>query len=183
MARPSRQECDRGMFHVMARSVPGIRLFELDSYKQRFLGEIAHAIRKHVAELYAFCVMTNHFHLLISTEREAIGRLVQPAMSQVAQRWNWEHHRKGPIYDDRAKAISVTTDEYFLNAARYIQYNPVKAGIVRVPEEYPWSSARASSPRPGRSPRHPAGAAQASRASGSADRRRAPSPDRGALRS
>lgn len=127
----------------MARSIPGILLFEQDSYKQRFLAEIAKAIRTHVAELYSFCVMTNHFHLLLSTERVPVGRLVQPAMAIVAQRWNWEHQRKGPIYDDRAKAKAVTTDRYFLNAARYIEYNPVKAGIVERPEQYPWSSARA----------------------------------------
>ncbi|MBI4345549.1 MAG: transposase [Elusimicrobia bacterium] len=131
------------MFHVMARCVPGLRIFERDCDKERFLAEIARSIRKHVAELYAYCIMSNHFHLLLCTETVAIGTIMQGPLARVAQRWNWEHGRKGPIFDDRFKSPSVTDERYFLNVARYIEHNPVKAGMVQRPEDYRWSSARA----------------------------------------
>ncbi|MBI4345833.1 MAG: transposase [Elusimicrobia bacterium] len=143
MPRKSRELCNVGMFHVMSRCVPGLRIFERDRDKQRFLFEVARSIRKHLAEIYAYCVMSNHFHLLLCTETVDIGTVMQAPLAIVAQRWNWEHGRKGPIYDGRFTSPAVTDDRYFLNAARYIEYNPVKAGLAQRPEDYPWSSARA----------------------------------------
>lgn len=143
MPRLSRELCELGMFHVMARCVPGLGIFERECDKQRFLAEIACSIRKYVVELYAYCVMSNHFHLLLCTNTVKIGTVMQTPLARIAQRWNWEYGRKGPVYDDRFKSIAITSERYFLNVARYIEYNPVKAGIVQRPEDYPWSSARA----------------------------------------
>jgi len=142
MPRAIRSEYATGVFHVMGRCVPELRIFELDAAKQRFLRDLALSIRKFAAELYAYCVMTNHYHLLIGTEAVPIGRIMQTPTSHIAQRWNWEHERKGPVWDDRFKSPPIETESYFLNAARYIEYNPVAAGIVAFPEEYPWSSCR-----------------------------------------
>ncbi|MBI5200318.1 MAG: transposase, partial [Elusimicrobia bacterium] len=88
----------------MGRSIPEIWIFAEDAAKQRYLRDVGLSIRKAAAELYAYCVMSNHYHFLIGTDRVPIGQIMQAPNSHIAQRWNWEHDRKGPIWDDRFKS-------------------------------------------------------------------------------
>lgn len=93
-------------------------------------------------DLYAFCLMTNHFHMLIGTKNQEIWKIMKPLCQLHAQYHNEKYGMTGHLYQGRYKSCFVRTDAQFLQTSRYIHLNPVKAGMVDHPEEYKWSSYR-----------------------------------------
>lgn len=88
--------------------------------------------------------MTNHYHILIESTDGDTSRGMHKLNGVYAQYFNWKHDRVGPLYQGRFKSILVDRENYFLELCRYIVLNPVRAGLVRSPEEYHWSSYRAT---------------------------------------
>jgi REP element-mobilizing transposase RayT len=100
---------------------------------------------KEAAELWdvrisAYCLMSNHYHLLIHTPKENLSRYMRHINGVYTQRFNRVHGYDGPLFRGRFKSILVDGDSYLLQLVRYIHRNPLKAGIVDHPEAYPWSS-------------------------------------------
>ena len=110
-----------------------------DSYCYlEFLREAADACG---VAVHAYVLMTNHVHLLVSPESEqSCGRMMQSIGRRYVRYFNDRYHRTGTLWEGRYKSTLVDSDLYFLTVARYIELNPVRAGMVSRPVEYPWSS-------------------------------------------
>jgi len=114
--------------------------FEPENY-QHYLSLLQTGLRRYHAELHAYVLMTNHVHLLITPESaDSISRVMQFTASSYAQYLNKNYGRTGTIWEGRHKASLIDADEYLLRCQRYIELNPVRAGMVKRPEEYRWSS-------------------------------------------
>ena len=93
--------------------------------------------------LHAYVLMTNHVHLLLSAGNVlAVSRMMKALGQEYAHYINWRHHRTGPLWDGRYKSCVVQDETYLLVCQRYIELNPVRAGMVRYPGHYRWSSYR-----------------------------------------
>ncbi len=110
-------------------------------YKE-FLSE---GLKRYGGQLHAYCLMTNHVHLLITPcEKETISLVVQHVGRQYVQYINRTYHRSGTLWEGRHKGSLIEADAYLLRCYRYIELNPVKAGMVDDPGQYRWSSHRAN---------------------------------------
>jgi REP element-mobilizing transposase RayT len=101
--------------------------------------------------LHTYCLMTNHYHLVLATPAANISAGMQRLNSMYATWINWRYELCGHLFGDRFHSDLVETDAHFLQACRYVVLNPVRAGICDDPGEYPWSSHRAvvgTDPRP-----------------------------------
>ena len=93
--------------------------------------------------LHAYVLMTNHVHLLLSAGNVlAVSRMMKALGQEYAHYINWRHHRTGPLWDGRYQSCVVQDETYLLVCQRYIELNPVRAGMVRYPGHYRWSSYR-----------------------------------------
>jgi putative transposase len=142
VARPIRLEFPGALYHVMSRGVGGSATFWDDDDRTRLLDGIGTLIGVGVLIVHAFCLMTNHFHLLCETPIGKLGRWMHMLLSSYSRDFNRRHFRAGHLWQARYKAILVEPGSYFLDCSRYIHINPVRAAIVRCAEEYPWSSYR-----------------------------------------
>ena len=140
MARPLRIEYPGAYYHVMNRGLNRQRIFAEDKDRQNFLDLIGEVHRLWKVEIYAYCLMGNHYHLLLRTRVGNLSRVMRHVDGVYTQRYNRMHHRDGPLFRGRYKAILVDADEYLLSVARYIHRNPKQAGIVSAIGNYRWSS-------------------------------------------
>lgn len=92
--------------------------------------------------LHAYCLMTNHFHLELTTDKEPIWKIMQPVMNHYARMFNQKYGYEGHLFDSRYTSCLIEDDRYFLEVSRYIHLNPVKAAMVREPLAYEYSSYR-----------------------------------------
>jgi len=139
LARTARVKSVTGIYHVMLRGIDRRDIFLADEEYLKFLEYIKRAQEKTVFTLYAYCLMTNHVHLLIETEG-LIGEVIKRIAVGYAQYHNIKNGRTGHLFQNRFKSEAVETDKYFLTVLRYIYQNPLKAGIVRDMRKYKWSS-------------------------------------------
>ena len=105
-----------------------------------FLILLKKALERYGGRLHAYCLMTNHYHMLMETEQQEIWKIMKMISHQYAMYFNSVNGYKGHLFEGRYKACIVQDDAYFLQTSRYIHLNPVKAGIVKYPEDYKWSS-------------------------------------------
>ena len=129
-------------YHAMARGIRRMEIFQDDTDYQVFLILLKKMMEKHACYVHAYCLMTNHFHLLIETGEEEIGKTVKGITSCYAAYYNQKYGYHGHVFEGRFKSCLVKDDSYFLQTSRYIHMNPVKARITEHPEDYPWSSYR-----------------------------------------
>ena len=131
------------VFHFMNRGVRRLRLFESDGDYRAFLDCAVEAKQRVPVRLLAYCVMPNHFHMVAwpaeDGELSAFMRLMTAAHST---RWHAFRGSKGTgaVYQDRYRAFAVQTERYFFNVCRYVERNPVRAGLVDWAEDWSWSS-------------------------------------------
>lgn len=119
-----------------------MEIFQDDTDYQVFLLLLKKMIEKHGCNLHAYCLMPNHFHLLIETGQEEIGKTFKGITNCYASYYNQKYGYHGHTFEGRFKSCLVKDDAYFLQTSRYIHMNPVKAKITEHPEDYPWSSYR-----------------------------------------
>ena len=143
MARPLRIEYVGALHHVMSRGNDGIPLFRDDIDRLKFLSLLSRTIRRFGWVLLDWVLMTTHFHLSVQTPECTLSDGMHWLLGTYASWFNRRHRRRGHLYQDRFKNVLVDENEYLLTVARYIVLNPVKAGMVRRPEDYIWSSYRA----------------------------------------
>lgn len=108
--------------------------------KTRFLNGIEAKSQDIAFSIYAYCIMDNHVHLLISAPEQELGAIIKGIAVRYASFYNWKHNRVGHVFQDRFKSEPIEDDQYLLTAVRYIHNNPVKAEIVENPADYKWSS-------------------------------------------
>ena len=144
MVRPLRLEFPGALYHVISRGNERGPIFLDDSDRTDFLRYLGTAVRKEAFLLHAYCLMGNHYHLLLETPEGKLSRGMHWLNGQYAQRFNARHERCGHLFEGRFKAVIVEKESHLLELQRYIVLNPVRAGFVERPEEWKWSNYRAT---------------------------------------
>jgi len=140
MPRPPRIEFEGALYHVTARGVLGEIIARDDHDRSRWMYYLKQAVRRFRLELYAFALMSNHYHLFLGTPRANLGRAMQYLNGAHAMYFNTRHKRTGHLFERRYHAVLVEDEGHYLEVSRYVHLNPVRAGIVKRPEDYIWSS-------------------------------------------
>jgi putative transposase len=131
MPRQARLDIPGLLYHVMARGIEGRDIFLSSKDREEFLARIVEmASEKGGPKVYAWALMSNHFHLLLRPAETHLSTLMQRLMTAHAVNFNKRHKRKGHLFQNRYKSIVIEEDSYFLELVRYIHLNPVRAGIV-----------------------------------------------------
>jgi len=144
MARPLRLEFPHAIYHVTARGNAQQDVYLDDDDRELFLGVLADVVDRYTWICHAYCLMDNHYHLLIETPNANLSLGMRQLNGVYTQRFNRRHGRVGHLFQGRFKAILVERDAYLLELARYIVLNPLRAGMVKTISRYPWSSYRAT---------------------------------------
>lgn len=143
MARPLRIEYPGAWYHVMNRGAGRRKVFNTDEQRAYFLSLLGDTYERFNAEWHVYCLMANHYHLLIRTPEGNLQRIMRHVNGLYTQFFNRSEGKDGPLFRGRYKAILVDADAYWLELSRYIHRNPLEANIVRDLVDYRWSSYRA----------------------------------------
>ena len=144
MSRPIRIEFPDALYHVTARGDRREDIFEDDADRQIFLSTLKQVITQFNWLCHAWCLMDNHYPLMIQTPDGNLSKGMRQLNGVCTQSSNRRHRRVGPLFQGRFKAILVDSDAYLLELTRYVVLNPVRAGMVKKPGDWAWSSCRAS---------------------------------------
>jgi len=142
MSRPLRIAYPNAWYHVMNRGRRSESIFSDNQDYEYFIDLLIETSELWNVHIAAYCLMKNHYHLLLQTPEGNISRCMRHLNGIYTQQFNRRHGYDGPIFRGRYKSILVSDDNYLLQLVRYIHKNPVKAGIVESIKEYPWSSYR-----------------------------------------
>jgi len=140
MARPPRPLIPGGFYHVTARGNERRVIFRDDIDRERFLGILADVVEEAGWSLLAYCLMDNHFHLLVLTPEPNLAAGMQRLNGTYAQWFNLRHDRVGHLFQGRYGAKVIRTESQFRATVRYIVWNPVRGGLCESPSQYRWSS-------------------------------------------
>lgn len=140
MPRKAREKSSTGIYHVMLRGINKQIIFEDDEDYEKFTSVIEEYKEVCGYEIYAYCLMSNHIHLLIKEGGEDLGIVFRRIGSKFVYWYNLKYNRIGHLFQDRYKSEAVENEKYFLTVLRYIHQNPIKGKIVDKIIEYPWSS-------------------------------------------
>ncbi|MDP1698847.1 MAG: transposase [Xanthomonadaceae bacterium] len=140
MSRPLRIEFDGAVYHVMARGNAREPIFFDDQDRRAFLDGLWQSAERFDWWVWAYCLMDNHYHLLIETRSGKLSRGMRELNGVYTQRFNRRHHRVGHLLQGRFQAVLVDKDSYLLELLRYIVLNPMRAGMVSNAGAWPWSS-------------------------------------------
>jgi len=143
MVRKARAEVEGGLYHVITRGNNRRQIFNSPADYEKFLSLLAIQKGKQSFFLYAYCLMTNHVHLLLERQASAVGRIMHRLLTGYVQYYNRRHRRVGHLLQGRHKAILCQSERYLAELVRYIHLNPVRASMVTLPEDYEYSSHRA----------------------------------------
>lgn len=139
MPRKPRIHIPGCFYHVIVRGNAGDPLFLEDSHRLHFYKLLQEGSARFRYRIHAFCLMTNHVHLLLQVTDIPLSRLMQNVMLRYSTWFNKKRRRVGHLFQGRYKAILIDADAYLLELVRYIHLNPVRAKMVKFPEEHPWS--------------------------------------------
>ncbi len=140
MARPPRIEFPGAFYHIIVRGNQRQNIFIDDKDRRKYLSRVQSYKTKLKFILYSYVLMSNHIHLLIETPDVPISRIMQVLNFTYTQYFNRKYGKTGHLFQGRYKALLCDRDEYLVALVRYIHLNPVRAGLVKMPDEYPWSS-------------------------------------------
>lgn len=140
MPRSPRLHAPNLLYHVFARGNNRESIFFEDSDYQRFLSNLEKFRISLEYTIYAYCLLPNHFHILIQVNKINLSKIMQILMTAYTMFINRKYGRVGHVFQGRFQSIIVEKETYLLQVQRYIHLNPVKARLVNRPETYPWSS-------------------------------------------
>ena len=143
MARPLRIEFPGAVYHITSRGDRREPIFVDDEDRLEFLGIVAQALSRFDAQMLAYCLMGDHYHFVLHTRQANLSLLMRQINGVYTQSFNRRHNKVGHLFQGRFKAILVDRDAYLLEVCRYVELNPVRAGMKRKPQTWPWSSYRA----------------------------------------
>lgn len=142
MSRPIRIEYDGAVYHVTSRGDGREDIYLSDDDRKMFLEVLSHVVDRFAWVCHAWCLMSNHYHLMIETPKGNLSQGMRQLNGVYTQRFNRTHKRTGHVFQGRFKAILVDKDAHLLELCRYIVRNPVAAGMVKDVANWPWSSYR-----------------------------------------
>ena len=144
MTRPLRIEFPGAIYHVTSRGNARRKIFLDDEDKRCFLSTLAWVVERFGWICHTYCLMDNHFHLMLETPQPNLSRGMRQLNGVYTQRFNRRHRKVGHLFQGRFKAILVERDSYLLELCRYVVLNPVRAKMAKRPQDYVWSSYRAT---------------------------------------
>ncbi len=144
MARPLRIEFPGALYHLTARGNARQPIFLDEQDRHNFLQILGKILSDCNGICHAYCLMTNHYHLLMETPEANLSQIMKQINGIYTQRFNRKHQRVGHVFQGRFKSIIVDKDAYLLELCRYIVLNPVRAGMIDDPGRYRWSSFKAT---------------------------------------
>lgn len=142
MARPLRVQYPGAVYHLTSRGNERKDVFKDDQDRQNFLDTLARTSSRYNWVCHAYCLMINHYHLLIETLSGNLALGMRQLNGVYTQAFNRRHGRTGHLFQGRYKAILIQKESHLLEVCRYVVLNPVGAGIVGRPDSWPWSSYR-----------------------------------------
>ena len=140
MPRLSRIKSKTCVYHIMLRGINQQIIFEDSEDYEKFLEILGLCRTLSGFELYGYCLMGNHIHLLLKTINEDLDLIFKRIGARYVYWYNWKYRRTGHLFHDRFKSEPVSDDTYFLTVLRYIHRNPINAKLCINPDEYKWSS-------------------------------------------
>ena len=144
MARPRRLVLDGLTLHLTHRGNNRCATFCAESDYELFLWFLRFAQRRYAFQVHAYALMSNHFHLMITPgSRQALARGMQSLGRRYVRYFNRRYGRTGTLWEGRFRTAIITDERYWLTCMRYVEMNPVRAGLAESPETYRWSSYRA----------------------------------------
>ena len=142
MARKPRIHFPGAVYHVILRGNGGQDIFYSEEDRFRLYLLLQEGIERFGHRIHAFCLMTNHIHMAIQVRDIALSKIIQNMSFRYTRYINKKQQRIGHLFQGRYKALLIDADSYLLELVRYIHNNPLRAGLVQVPEDYQWSSHR-----------------------------------------
>jgi len=142
MARQARIEYKGALYHLTSRGNAQQDIFTTDEDRLEFINRLRQSRNRYNIIIYAYCLMDNHFHLLVETPEGNVSQFMRHLNSAYTQNFNLSNNRVGHLFQGRFKSILVQKDLYLLELARYIVLNPVRAGMVKAAKDWRWSSYR-----------------------------------------
>lgn len=130
-------------YHIISRGIRKLPLFLDDSDRYKYLNLIVEIKQAYPFNIHTYCLMTNHIHLQLETIDTSPSIIMSQLNTKYARYFNKKYHYSGHLFEKRYTAEWIDSAAYELDLSKYIHLNPVKAGIVVRPEDYPWSSSRA----------------------------------------
>jgi len=140
MSRPLRIQFPGAWYHVMNRGRRGETVFKKKEDYVSFLDLLKELDEVYHVKVAAYCLLPNHYHLLIQTPNANLSRSMRHVNGVYTQRYNRRHNYDGQLFRGRYKSIVIESDSYALELVRYIHRNPLEAGLVDTLQHYPWSS-------------------------------------------
>ncbi len=140
MARPLRIEFPGAWYHVMNRGAGRRWIYKYDKHYHYFLSLLADVTERYRVEVHAYCLMGNHYHLMLHTPDGNLQRIMRHINGVYTQYFNRTERTDGALFRGRYKAILVDAQTYWLALSRYIHRNPLEAGLVKRLGDYRWSS-------------------------------------------
>ena len=141
MARKPRLEYEGALYHVISRGNARQPIFLSDADYRRYLAYLGESQQRHGFRLYAYILMTNHVHLLLTPQKPDSASLLMKHLGQrYVQYINRTYKRSGTLWEGRFRSCLTQTEDYVLACYRYIELNPVRAGMVNQPQDYRWTS-------------------------------------------
>ena len=140
MTRPLRIEFPGAFYHVTSRGNKRQNIFENHEDRNTFINVFAKVIKTYGWRCFAFCLMDNHYHILIQTPNGDLSSGMRDLNGIYTQLYNQKHQTTGHILEGRYKAFVIEQGDYFLEVLRYTVLNPIRANVVKRPDDWPWSS-------------------------------------------
>lgn len=129
------------VYHVLNRGNAGQEIFHKEQDYRAFIDLMKEAKKKFPIKLFAYCVMPTHFHMVVrQSVREALSKFMQWLMTSHVRRYHKHYGSSGHIWQGRFKSFLIEEDNHLIVVLRYVEGNPVRAGLVRSAREWPWSS-------------------------------------------
>jgi putative transposase len=140
MAKVLRIEFPGAVYHVTSRGNRRERIFVDDDDRRRLLAFVKQAMERYDAAVMAYCLMGNHYHFVLQTRRANLARVMRHINGKFSQAFNRRHGLVGHLFQSRYNSILVDRDAYLMALCRYVELNPVRAGLVAAPSDWVWSS-------------------------------------------
>jgi putative transposase len=140
MSRPPRTVFPDACYHITARGNNREDIFREDQDRGYFIKLLSQAGPRYQLRILAFCLMTNHYHLFLRTPEANLPPAMQWLNSTYAIRFNWRYQHCGHLFQGRYQSVMIQSHAHWLHLSKYLHLNPVRAGMVKDPGDYSWSS-------------------------------------------
>jgi putative transposase len=144
--RAARCFVEGGHYHITSRGNDSGAIFVDDTDRQAFISLLGQAAARFGLDVHAWCLMTNHYHLIVRLRTGDLSRALHFLNGKYALRHNERHGRTGHLFSSRFRAAVIADDVHLARAIEYVLFNPVRAGIVAAPADWPWAGAVGAAP-------------------------------------